>query len=1747
MTFVPGGQDDLAPAGVAARVRANMEAVRLLARLDAEDRHATASEQEVLARWSGWGAAPALFNGTDPQFATERAELRQLIGDQGYAAASRTTLNAHYTDPDLDRAMWKLLTDLGFEGGLLLEPGCGAGTFIGTAPVPVQAVGVELDPTTARVAAELYPDAQIRSESFADTNLPIDAFDAAIGNVPFGDVRLHDSRFNQGNFPIHDHFIYKAVNQLRPGGVAAFLTSRYTMDKKDPGARRQISQMADLVTAVRLPTGAMRRSAGTDAVVDLLVLRRRAPGQEPASTDWESTRATEMDGPSEGERVTENVNDWFADHPELVMGTQHVQIGMYGRPGLEVDGPLGRLGERLTETVAPSVRAAGERGLTWTPADGSVEVRTAGRFASSQEDFQEGHIREHEGAFETLRGGMWQPLKVPQTQIGETRALLDMRDQVVALLAGEAATLDNTPELDAARVRLRGTWQDYVNAYGPLGRVKVSVSSRLDSEGEPITSRLLPAAVTRFRRDPYGPVVLALETMDEETGVAVPGPLLRERMVVPRQPVTGVESIGDAVAVSLDTKGRLDLDYMTDLLGAEGPAQVEAMMAADGAGFEVPGTGGGHEWVPREQYLSGAVRTKLATARDAAISDPDRWTRNVEALEQVIPADLTPSEIEARLGAVWIPASDYTAFLRSISGDRHARVLRAGDRWKVQCAGTDVQTREIWGTDRMPVGKLLSKLLAQEPLIVKDYIEGEPAQINPVDTEAAQAKGEELQARFAEWVWEDPERTDRLCEEYNRRFNDLVLRDYSTAGERLSLPGLQRGWTPRPHQRAAVARILDSGSVGLFHETGAGKTAEMVMGVTELKRLGLVHKPCVVVPNHMLEQMTREWLQLYPRARILSAGSKDSDAAHRRDLVARAATGDWDAIIMSRGAFEALSVTPEHQASYIGRQLDVLRQSLEEAKLSAEDKDDRAPTSIIKQIEKDIVRQEEAMKKLADTPHLPGLNFEDMGVDHLTVDELHDFKNLATPSKITDAKIKGSGRAQDLHMKVELLRQQYGRRVMIGATATPISNSIGELYNMTRYLAPELLEKAGLETFDQWAATFGEQVTETEVTVAGQLKPKSRFARFTNVPELAMMLHAFGDVKTEKDLHLPKPQLAVNSQGRREVEVVTVPASEELRKFQIRLGERADRMSGMDPRQDNMLKLSSEGRRAATDLRLVDPTIIPTGETKVSRAADLIAQTWAEHREDRFVDPDTGELSDTTGVLQMVFADLGTPGSDKPWTVYDALRDELVARGMPVESIRFVQDARKDTEKASLFAACRSGHVSVLIGSTEAMGTGVNVQQRLLQEIHVDAPWRPADVTQRDGRMMRQGNQNREVHLIRMVTEGSFDTYMWQTLQRKETFISQIMNADLSHRDMEDIGTGQADLFAQIKAVASGDPLLLRHAQAERELKKLRRLETAHQRGEQRLTWKVRNLGQDVEKDQALIGDLTPLVERSRDTAGELFRMTVGEATLTNRAAAAAALARRIQPHMRWVGENFGAVATLGGQTITARWNVSGMTLGLEGTERANIEVPEENLAELSKMGTVTRLENAIRRLPTRIQNARLDIAAKTAEMDQAKQLMGQPFKHAGELKSAQDTYALVTTLMTARQGSEPARDWISVVGRGEDDSGTPVFEGPIARAGSELADGVYRGTDENGVPVAVSVTESDVKVVSMTGHLEPHDQRSGATAGFSRAVAFGAPATQLSGPQSKDSASSQSPRPTHRGERPMVRDAHRTERQMGE
>ncbi|MEX5237307.1 helicase, partial [Kocuria sp. CPCC 205236] len=1078
--FVPRAQDDLAPSGAQARFRANLGSLRVLRALQAEERAATEAERTTLARWGSWGASGVaeVFDESRTEYEAERAELHELLGEAEYAAARRTVINAHYTDPAIAAEVWGALTGLGFVGGRVLEPGSGAGTFIGLAPEGAQMTGVELDPVTAAISQAIYPDATIRTESFADTRMPGGTFDAAVGNVPFSKNSLHDPRHNAAGHSMHNHFILKSLALTRPGGVVGVISSAFTLDAQNPAARREMAEIADLLGAVRLPTGAHRRAAGTDALTDVLIFRRRLPGEEPLDQSWVGTAPVELDG-QQG-----RMNAYFLENPERVLGEPVIGNGMYGSATLTVRAEdLAATGARLREQLSAITAEALAAGRGMAARSQEQELEAAALVPAGEQE-QVGHItaREDRTFTQVTVEGVHVPLPVPTTQQGELRALLGLRDAARAVLTMEAANVEDTPELDALREQLRDSYLSYYDRYGAINRFTERRTGKYDEAGADILARVTPRTVATIRRDPFGPLVLGLEHFDEGTGTATPAGLLSERQVQPRRPVLGVDTPDEALAVTLDTLGTVDLPHVAALLGTDESAAREALGELV---YEVPGEPGVYE--TRADYLSGDVREKLDTARAAAAAN-ERFQTNVAALEAVLPAPLGADEIEARIGAVWVSPEIHEQFLRHIIKDPSARVDRiSGATWDVRASRHVFAARNDWGTERMAAGDIFQKLLEQRRVQVTDPDpsdpEGNRRVVNATETTAAQEKASLMQERFSEWVWEDPARAAGLVDEYNQRFNSIVLRDYTVEGERLSLPGLVKNFTPRPHQRAAVARMLSEPSVGLFHEVGAGKTAEMVIGAMELRRLGMARKPAVVVPNHMLEQFTREWLQLYPQAQILAASSADLAGDRRREFVARAAASDWDGIIMTRTAFERIDLSPEAKEAYSVAEMDRQRAELQAARQRAEERGE--DTMSIKRMETRLQAREEKLKEKADRVTDPGITFEQTGIDYLVVDELHDFKNLSTPSNIQDAAIDGSKRASDLHAKVEYLRSQHGDRVMTGATATPIANSVTEMYVMQRYLRPDLLERAGIHDFDSWAATFGQVVSEMELSVAG--------------------------------------------------------------------------------------------------------------------------------------------------------------------------------------------------------------------------------------------------------------------------------------------------------------------------------------------------------------------------------------------------------------------------------------------------------------------------------------------------------------------------------------------------------------------------------------------------------------------------------------------------------------------------------------
>lgn len=1664
VVFRPRGQEDLAPATAKKRLAANLEALRTLRAIQADDRAATGPEQAKLARWSGWGSLPGVFKEPPPDntYALGQKVLKQLLSPAEYAAARRTTRNAHYTDAGYVAAIWDAMRDLGFQGGQVLEPGSGSGTFMGMAPESIagetHVTGVELDPITAAMARALYPNQTVRTESFADTKTADGVFDAAIGNVPFSDTKLVDREYNPGRkHNMHNHFILKSLRMTRPGGLVAVITSRYTMDSLNPSARREMAELGDLVGAVRLPSGAHSKAAGTEVVTDLLLFRRREPGAEYSGLPFEQTRTIDVDGKQIP--VNEHFVDAGGDATDMVLGEFAAVHGMRGQDDLTVKGDKDAE-PALRKALDRLAAQAKARGLTQTPGHSERPAFAAVGKAAKPDGYLQARP---DGNFTRLVRGREQPHTVPAKQADELRQLLALRNTVMALVDVESSNVDDTAEMRRLRRELNDIYDSYVAKYGPVSRfteTRAKGSGADDVEEEKVT-RTRPKQ-GGFRTDPFSAAVRALEIYDPVTNTARKADIFRKRGISPRTPAMAAQNPADALAITLDQVGEVDLDHVADLLGLDDGQRVREALGT--LVFDEPGTG---RLVPRAEYLSGNVRNKLEAARLAAAENP-RFDTNVEALQRALPPDLTPAEIRAKMGAGWIHPRYVQQFLREILRDRTLTVKRKhGTDWEVKSdrKRSTAATSE-WGIRERNAVELAEDILSQKPIRVD--VDGKPSQEK---TDAAQAKAKEIADRFEQWAWEDPARQKELQDAYNRKFNSLVLRSYD--GGDMALPGLSReGFYAYPHRMAAIRRIIHEPSVGLWHEVGAGKTTSMIIGGQEMRRMGLIRKPGYVVPNHMLEQFTREFLERYPQARVLAIGAdevkNDKDGEKRRDVVARAATGDWDAVILTQGAFKRIPVSSETERSYLEAEAEPLRRSVQrrrdeverevraanpgngEAELAELVRDALGKDTTVKELEGLVERAEERVKEhQVATERDPGLTFEQTGIDYLFVDEAHTYKNLRTSSRIQGMGIPGSQIATDLHMKLHHLRSKHDRVATL-ATATPIANSVSEAYTMMRYVRPDLLEDMGIETFDEFAANFGEVVSRLEVAPTGGLRQHSRFAKFVNIPELLRAWLIASDVKTADDLKdiVKVPELAerVDSDGNtsRTPEIEVVPPSEDLKDFMASLVFRAKNIPYPPEKGgDNMLKITGEGRAAALDLQMVGRK---TDEpTKLDIAADQIAGIYNDNADRVYTDKD-GSPVGTPGALQLVFSDIGTPAQRKAkrtkgkaaqaaggepvltedqtgyfpedvdlsdFNAYDALRDKLVARGIPRAKIRFIHEAKTDQEKAELFAAARDGRIAVLVGSTNKMGVGTNVQDRAVALHHLDAPWRPADVQQREGRIIRQGNKNPEVRVIRYVTEGSFDAYIWQAITTKGTFINQIMRGRADVREMDDVGDFALSA-AEVTALGTGNRWLIEHAEARADLTRLERALRNHEADQRNLARQISAAEADVNLSEKTIKQAGDALATRVDTRGDNFRIGLVDTDYADRPDAQA----RLRQILRKVARGDDLDSTIGdfaGFPLRASPAGDGVELELLGAPGVVVAVGRAEIADGDIIGKLqARLGNLEKLRAHHV--ARLAEARQDVESLQAR--VGKPFRDADALSAARDRFERVERELRAELAS---------------------------------------------------------------------------------------------------------------------------------
>ena len=1613
--------------GWKARAADNVAAIRLADAIAAEDRYATPEEQEVLSRFVGFGAselANSLFRRPGeafrPGWENLGTELEQIATPEQMAGLARATQYAHYTPEFIVRAIWGAVTRMGFAGGTVLEPGCGPGLFL--ALMPEALVGktaftaIEMDPCTARIAALLHPDAWVQAEDFTKARIA-ETFELAIGNPPFSDrtVRADDPAGKLG-LRLHDYFIARSVERLKPGGLAAFVTSRFTMDKADQTARAHIAGMADLLGAVRLPEGSMRAAAGTDVVVDVLFLQKREAGTPGNGAAWAGL--AEVLPAEEGEAALA-VNQWFADHPETVLGLHGRTSGPFGPtytchycPDVSLEADLRAALERLpggihTPPAAPAARR---------PEVPRIAVGTAAEGAT----VKEGSYLILDGQLVQVVDGVPVPVQVRAGSGGESilakharilRALIPVRDWTRAVLRAQEA---NEPWA-SAQVRLRVAYNTFKRNFGPINLASVSTSTDPKTGEERETVRR--PNLQPFLDDPDCWLVSSIEHYDEDTGISRPGPIFSERVIhPPAAPL--VVTAADALAVTLHEVGHVDLDRVAELLGR---TRDEVTTELGEAVFLNPALsiGDTEQWQTADAYLSGPVRTKLAATEAAAAPDP-RFARNVEALRRVQLEDLRPSDITARLGGPWLPPDVVEAFSAEVIGVK----TRVRHTVEVACWSLDLSRYEgaaaatsEWGTARRHAGLLLSDALNSSLPQVWDttMVDGkESRELNEKETEAAKEKLARIKEAFERWVWTDPDRTDRLARIYNDRFNNLVPRAFD--GSHLQLPGASSAVSLRPHQKRVVWRIISAGGTYVAHGVGAGKTIALAAAVMEQKRLGLVSKAMVVVPGHCLAQWSREFLQLYPNARILVADETNFAKDKRARFLARAATANWDCIIITHSAFKFIATPAAFERGMVAEQV----RAYEDLLLKV-DGDDRLTRKRIERAKEVMLAKLEALATVKDDM----LTIGEIGVDQIVVDEAHLMRKLAFASNMSGLKgvdPDGSQRAWDLYVKSRFIAGRNPGRALVMASGTPLVNTLGEMFSLQRFMQPDALAERGIHQFDAWASLFGDTRTELELQPSGRYKPVTRFAEFVNVPELIAMFRSVADVALKDDLRGYLKLPAMQGGKRR---IVTAPASPAFRSYQKHLDARIQAIEARTgPPQkgdDILLAVITDGRHAAIDLRFVMRGVGNEPENKLNTLVANVYRIWRDTADRQYVQPD-GTPYPLRGAAQMVFSDLGTEAAEatRGFSAYRWIKQELVRLGVPAGEIAFMQQFKKSMAKQRLFGDVNAGKIRVLIGSTETMGTGVNAQQRLVALHHLDVPWLPADIEQREGRIERQGNQNAEIELYAYATTGSVDATSWQLLERKARFIAAALAGDRSIRRLEDMGA-QANQFAMAKALASGDPRLMQKAGLEAEIARLRRLRAAHFDDQHAARRMVADAQAEARSSRTRCGQIEADLQQRTPTRGDLFSMEVnGKCTTERRVAGGSLLTRiRLLAHERAVGK--WTLARIGGFAVRAEgrgWGaVAGYTLSV-WLDRAGFEQQVEIEDELTPMGLITRLEYLLDRMEVDLAEHRRRITEAEARVSGYQRRLGEAFAYEGELDAKQAELDAIEADLGANAGT---------------------------------------------------------------------------------------------------------------------------------
>lgn len=1523
----------------------NVEAIRVLKKCEEENRFATPQEQEILSKYVGLGGLPQAFDEKDSSWSNEYSILKNLLDEKEYSQARESTLTAFYTPPVVIRSMYKALENMGLKTGNILEPSCGVGNFIGMLPDSLEdckLYGVELDSISGRIATQLYQKSTVAVQGYEDTNLPNSFFDVAVGNVPFGDFKVLDKKYDKHKFLIHDYFFAKTLDKVRPGGVIAFITSKGTLDKENPSVRKYIAQRADLLGAIRLPNNTFKANAGTEVTSDIIFLQKR-----------DSITDIEPDWVYLGENDDGiKMNQYFIDNPEMILGNMEMISTRFGYDSACIsDGE--NLEDKLERAISNIHAEVKEYELDDIgEEDNSIEADLTVRNFSYTLIDEKIYFRENSRMY---------PQELAMTTENRVKGLIEIRDCVRTLLEYQT---EDYPDEDIKReqVKLNQLYDRFTKKYG-------LINSRGNNSA--------------FSNDSSYYLLCSLEILDENGNLARKADMFTKRTIKPKTEITSVDNANDALIVSLSEKARVDITFMQKLCNMDMDKMLKDL---DGEIFNVPEYGEPNHWVTADEYLSGNVREKLKIAEHFAETD-ERFNVNVKYLKEVQPKDLSASEISVRLGSTWIPPEDIKVFIEYLLNPSNyacqninVHYNEATSEWWIEGKNYDkynIKATNTYGTGRASAYKIIEDSLNLKDTRIYDYYEDENgkrvAELNKKETAIAQAKQEQIKLAFEEWIWKDPERRERLTKVYNERFNSIRPREYD--GSHISFDGMNPEITLRKHQVNAIARILYGGNTLLAHEVGAGKTFEMVAAAMESKRLGLCNKSLFVVPNHIVEQFGQEFLQLYPSANVLVTTKKDFETANRKKFCSRIATGDYDAIIISHSQFEKIPMSVERQVTIIQKQIEDITLGIQDLK------NNNGERFSIKQMEKTKKSLETRLAKLNDTSRKDDVvTFEELGVDRIFVDEAHYYKNLFLYTKMRNVGGIAQTEAQkssDLFMKCRYLDELTGGKGVIFATGTPISNSMVELYTMQRYLQYGELEKRHLQQFDAWASTFGETVTAIELSPEGTgYRAKTRFAKFFNLPELMALFKEVADIQTSEMLNLPVPKANYHN--------VVIEPSEIQKELVKDLSERAEKIRNrmVDSSVDNMLKITNDGRKLALDQRLTNDMLEDFEHSKVATCADNIYSIWDKTNDDKSA--------------QLVFCDLSTPHNDGKFNVYDDLKTKLIDRGIPEEEIAFIHDANTDARKQDLFNKVRRGQVRVLIGSTQKMGAGTNCQDRLIALHDLDCPWRPSDLIQRSGRIIRQGNKNPEVDIYRYVTEGTFDAYLYQLVENKQRFISQIMTSKTPVRFAEDIDE-TALSYAEIKALAAGNPDIIEKTELDTQVAKLKLLKQNYLSEKYELEDKViKYYPNEIKRLENRIEDMKEDIEvfNNNNTPDNSFeKMNIKGTDFTERKEAGEKIIEicksMTNPEPLEIGEYKGFKIILSFDTMDRKFYAS---------MKNNLSYKTELGSDPS--GNITRIDNVLNGIETRLSSVENNLEDTKKNYESAKKEIEKPFPQEEELKT---------------------------------------------------------------------------------------------------------------------------------------------------